>query len=31
VTYRYYRVTARGTGGSNEAVMVLQTMYRMEE
>jgi type IV pilus assembly protein PilX len=31
VTYRYYRVTARGTGGSDEAAVVLQTMYRIEE
>lgn len=30
-TYRYYRVTARGVGGSGDAIVILQAMYRMKE
>lgn len=29
--YRYYRVTARGVGGSADAVVILQAMYRIAE
>jgi len=30
VTHDYYRVTARGVGGTSDAVVILQTMYRFD-